>query len=448
MIHRAGNAARPITARSVASRVALLRALLTGLLIATRAEGQSASGARSVSPGVSLGLMATYVVTRVDPAYRGQTSTEGYLTQPALMIDVTHAPWRWHSTINFEGYTLRRGELNPGMYGEGYVDRRHPHTFVHEAMLTVSSAAEQTVRVSLAAGKGFTPYGSDDPMMRAFVMYPVNHHHAQIIERAQVIGAVSAGKHGRGVSLEHGVFNGDEPYAPFSAPRWSRVGDSRATRLTVRPANGVEWQASRAFVKSPGLVQGGAFDHAQTSTSLRIERSDARNDRRTLLAEFARTDELIGDRRAFRFESVLIEGDVRRRGWQLALRAERTERPENERLLDPFRMQAGHVDFQIIGVTRWQVLTARVGAPSLPFVRRGSMQLRPFVEVALSHADARRTPALFEPQTFFGASTLTSINVGAQLHVGTMRHRMGRYGVMDLPTEQLGHDDLHRGMNQ
>jgi hypothetical protein len=431
----------------------------------TRAEGQTASGARDVSRDVSpsvsgdvsrdlsralsLGLMATYVVTRVDPAYRTQTFTEGYLTQPAFTLDASSGSWRWQSTVNFEGYTLRRGELNPGMYGEGYVDRRHPHTLVHEAMLTVSSTARRVVRLSLAAGKGFTPYGSDDPMMRPFVTYPVNHHHAQIIERAQVVGAIAIGNGVRRLSLEHGVFNGDEPYAPFSAPRWSRVGDSHATRLTVRPTGVVEWQVSRAFVKSPGLVQGGAFDHAQTSTSLRVDGTDARGDHRTLLAEFARTDEQLGQRRAFRFESVLIEGDVQRRGWQLALRAERTERPENERLLDPFRMQAGHVDFQIIGVTRWQVLTARLGAPALPFAPQRAVQLRPFVEVALSHADARRRPALFDPQTFYGASTLTSINVGAQLHIGPMRHRMGRYGVMDTPTTgHMGHDGAHRGMNE
>jgi hypothetical protein len=393
--------------------------------------------------------MATYVVTRVTPAYEGRTFTEGYLTQPVLTADLSRGPWRWQSTVNFEGFTLRRGELNPGMYGEGYIDRRHPHTLVHESMVTLTSSAARTLRLSLAAGKGFTPYGSDDPMMRPFVTYPVNHHHAQIIERAQVVGAIAVGNVDRSLSLEHAVFNGDEPYAPFSAPRWSRVGDSRTTRLTLQPAVGIEWQASRAFVKSPGLVQGGAFDHRQSSTSLRIERADARGDRRTMLAEFARTDEVLGARRAFRFESVLVEGELQRRGWRFALRAERTERPENERLLDPFRMQAGHVDFQIIGVTRWQVLTARVGTPRLSAVLVRSIGLQPFVEVAVSHVDARRSPALFEPRAFYGASTLTSINLGAQAHMGTMRHRMGRYGVMDTPrTGQMAHDASHRGMNE
>ena len=48
------------------------------------------------------------------------------------------------TTLNFEGYTLRRGELNAGMYGEGYVDRRHPHTFVHEAMLAYITTTSPT----------------------------------------------------------------------------------------------------------------------------------------------------------------------------------------------------------------------------------------------------------------------------------------------------------------
>ena len=37
-------------------------------------------------------------------------------------------------TLDFEGLTLDRGQLNPGAYGEGYADRRHPHTYLHEAM--------------------------------------------------------------------------------------------------------------------------------------------------------------------------------------------------------------------------------------------------------------------------------------------------------------------------
>ena len=110
------------------------------------------------------------------------------------------------------------------------------------------------LRASLAAGKGFTPFGTDDPMMRPFVKYPVNHHHAQIIERVQVLGALSAGTPDRGVALEHAFFNGDEPVGPFVGPQWDRVGDSRTTRLTLMPWRGVELQGSRAFVRSPPIA--------------------------------------------------------------------------------------------------------------------------------------------------------------------------------------------------
>ena len=38
--------------------------------------------------------------------------------------------------LNLEGATIPEGELAPGNWGEGFVDRRHPHTYVHELMLT------------------------------------------------------------------------------------------------------------------------------------------------------------------------------------------------------------------------------------------------------------------------------------------------------------------------
>lgn len=377
-------------------------------------------------------MMGVAVATRADPAYQGRAITEGYLTQPVIMATVGNRALQLVATLNLEGYTLQRGELNAGMYGEGYVDRRHPHTLVHEAMVVVTTPTRSGFRFSLAGGKGFTPYGTDDPMMRPFVTYPVNHHHAQIIERTVAIGAVRVGDLHRGAAVELGVFNGDEPYAPFAAPRWSRFGDSRSARISVFPATGVELQTSRAFVKSPGIVQGGAFDHSQTSASVRLSRDDVHGRGTTVLAEFARTDELLGARRIFRFESVLAEASVRRHDWLVALRAERTERPENERLLDPFRIPNGHIDFQIIGVTRWQIATVHIAAPSVT-MRHVGVAVSPFVEVARAYADARRFPAVFEPAAFYGNATQTAVSVGLRVHAGTMRHRMGRYGVLQDP---------------
>ena len=50
---------------------------------------------------------------------------------------MAHAAWsvfRGIGMFNFEGLTLGRGELSTAGFGEGYVDRRHPHAYVHELL--------------------------------------------------------------------------------------------------------------------------------------------------------------------------------------------------------------------------------------------------------------------------------------------------------------------------
>ncbi len=438
------------------------RCVIAGLLLwSTRAGGQS-SGARVSFAGWSLprpeldaGAMGVGIVTHAAPAIFGESRTEGYLTQPSLLGQLRIGTFAMTGTLNLEGYTLRRGELNAGIYGEGYVDRRHPHTLVHEAMFSWATTDRRRWQLSIAAGKGFTPYGTDDPMMRPMVKFPVNHHHAQIIERVQTIAAVRLGPRGRAVTLEHAVFNGDEPIGPFTGPVWSRFGDSHATRLTFMPTTWIEAQASRAFVRSPGITQGGAFDHTQRSASLRLDRpgssahaahemsgggshmAASRADRRYVLLEVARTSEGFGSREVFQYQSLLAEAMATHRGWGVAVRAERTDRPESERLLDPFRVANGHIDFQIIGITRWSVGTVQLSAPpsSLPILRRA--HLAPFVEIGAARGTSLRTPSVFVPREFYGANTLWSVTAGVRVHVGEMRARMGRYGVLDvrpLPT--------------
>ena len=374
-------------------------------------------------PRWQVGAMAVGLLTTANPALLGRRYTEGYLTQPNLMANATAGPVRFTGTLNLEGFTLRRGELNAGMYGEGYIDRRHPHTLVHEAMLAVATPSRAGFRATLAGGKGFTPYGTDDPMMRPFVKYPVNHHHAQILERVLVMGALQFARGNRSITLEQGWFNGDEPVGPFTGPQWSRTGDSRSTRLTVAPFRALEAQASSAFVRSPGLTQGGAFDHRQRSASLRYDVPD----RRYAFLEIARTDELLGTQRVFRFTSALVESSVIVRGWTLSGRAERTDRPESERLLNLFRLPSGHVDFQLVGITRWSIGTLQLAAPLTRVPQGRGMHLTPFVEVARATATARQTPAVFVPADFYGAPSQWSVSIGARLHAGTMRRRMGRY---------------------
>ena len=86
-----------------------------------------------------------------------------------------------------------RGELSTGGYGEGYVDRRHPHSYVHELLAGVEDAVRRAICRSVIVGRGFAPFGSDDPMVRPFEKYPVNHHLAQVLERVLAVGAVRAG---------------------------------------------------------------------------------------------------------------------------------------------------------------------------------------------------------------------------------------------------------------
>jgi hypothetical protein len=383
--------------------------------------------------------MAIGAVTRVSPAYNGRDFTEGYLTQPTLMADMRWKILTFVGTLNAEAYTLKRGELTPGIYGEGYVDRRHPHTLLHEAMLSLEvpilrtdAAAGEAHRLtaSLSAGKGFAPFGTDDPMMRPFLKYPVNHHHAQILERAQIVGAVRYSMGTRDVSIEAGVFNGDEPTGPFAQPQLSRIADSRALRVTVRPVAGLELQGSRAYVTSPDIIQGGASDHAMLSASVRWEGTITQDISGYALAELERNHEKIPGSDGFRYESALAEVMAGHRYLTVAARVERTDRPEHERLLDPFRTPVGHIDFQLLGITRWTTTTVQLSSGLLSVSGgRGAVTLTPFVEVARAGPSAVVRPTVFEPEQFYGANTLWSYSFGVRLHVGSMRSRMGRYGV-------------------
>ncbi|MFL5577035.1 MAG: hypothetical protein ACJ79S_13805 [Gemmatimonadaceae bacterium] len=412
--------------------------LRASLLIAAAAAGVPRRGAAQEaraggSATWALGAQGIGVVTRASPAFVGRDFTEGYLTQPAVMGHAALLGGRLalRATLDLEGLTLGRGELTPGSYGEGYVDRRHPHTYSHELVATVATDAAGARRyaVSLSAGKGFAPFGTDDPMSRPFVKFPANHHLAQILERVAAVGAVRAGA----LILEGGAFNGDEPVGPGEAPTWRRFGDSWAGRLTLAPRGGrlagVELQGSHAWVESPELAGGGGVDQRKWSTSVRAERGMPDADgHRYALVEWARTDDVANGHRSFSYTSLLGEGALTWRATQLALRLERTERPEEERLADPFRAARPYTDFGILGRTRWDVVTTHVG---LPRARAGALRLGPFVEVARARARALDRPSAFEPASFFGSATQWSFSTGLRLELGTLHRRMGRYGAAE-----------------
>ena len=370
----------------------------------------------SAKAKIDIGASAIGVATVAVPGVHDRTLAEGYLTQPMLMGQLSSPRERLvaNLTLNFEGITLDRGELNAGMYGEGYVDRRHPHTLFHELTGTARFGGGYS-RFSITAGKGFVPYGTDDPMSRPFVKYPVNHHLAQLLERAMFLSAVRSGP----LSLEIAAFNGDEPQSPYDGPSVDHVGDSWAARLTGY-LRGFEAQASIARVKSPEQPRGGGLDHRKLSTSVRYESVN-----RYLLAEWAQTRELDGSRTAFTFNSMLAEGSFTRNRVNVAIRAERTERPEEERLLNVFRTPRPHSDLSILGRTRWDVLSA---AASRTYVTRRIGSFAPFVEIATQRPRAIVRPTLFEPEAFYGADRLWSFSGGVRFGFGMRHSRMGRYG--------------------
>lgn len=398
----------------------------------TASSIDSASRLHAVTGG-----MATGVFTLASPAYSGRTLRELQLVQPVVMSSVTWRHFAFAGALNGEGFTLDRGELNAGIFGEGYVDRRHPHTLVHEAMFTWRSpqfaAFSPRVKASVSAsvGKGFVPFGSDDPMTRPLEKYPVNHHHAQILERVQGIAALRFARDWQALVIELATFNGDEPAGPFVPPRWSRVGDSWSTRVTAELTQGVEVAASYATVTSPEIQQGGAFDHVQRHTGLRIDRMRANGDARYLMAEWARTDEIANGQVAFRYHSALVEGTF---GWQRArasMRVELTDRAEQSRLLDPLRAPLGHIDFQILGITQWQVTTASLEPPPFSARLRGvTLRGTPFIEVSRAFPSPRNRPTAFEPREFYGRPTLWSLSLGIRLNAGYIHARMGHYGVV------------------
>ena len=417
----------------------LLQRAACGALVATLAGAgppafaQPPHGAAHGAPGASdsvparhgWGAMAIGMATHAAPGALGRHATEGYLTQPMAMGNVQLAGGRLQAlgTLNLEGRTLRRGELNTGAYGEGYVDRRHPHTYLHEAMLG-AAVARGDGALSLFAGKGVVPFGTDDPMVRPFVKYPVNHHLAQVMERVQVVAAVRL----RGVVLEGARFNGDEPEGPSDWPNAGRAFDSWSARLSVAPRRGLELSASTARVHSPEFATGEGLDQAKSSVAARWSRPGARVP--YALAEWARTHEASGGLPGFTYRSWLAEGAFAVRRMQLAVRLERTERPEEDRLANPYRSVRPLLDFHVLGRTRWDIATVHAAAPASRWL---AVRLAPFAEVAWLAPTALARPAAIEPHTFYDTTRLWLASAGLRVHLGTMRPRWGRYGAAILP---------------
>jgi hypothetical protein len=380
-----------------------------------------------------LAAHAVAALTRVDPVPGATDLTELRVVQPALMARVA-GPARLSllATLDLEGATISEGELTAGVWGEGFIDRRHPHTYVHELLLTgddLLGRLDGVTRISLTAGKGFAPFGTDDPMSRPVLRYPVNHHLAQVLERAVVIGAVNYGP----VSAEVGLFNGDEPEQPDQWPLMKRFGDSWSARLTGRPIGGVELQASRADVHSPENRAGAGPDQEKWSVSGRWVGPVAGHPVYGLV-EWARTSEADG---FFEFSSVLAEGAWTGGRHRLYYRFERTERAEDERV-SRFRTLRPHQENSLLGITRWTIHTAGWSAVLLD---RSRMTLAPVVEVSYGRV-AEIGGGLFDVAQTYGRDYFWSWTLGLRFEYGGGPHRMGRYGAA-LEVEA---PHRHRGM--
>ncbi|MEO5905062.1 MAG: hypothetical protein ABIQ55_13690 [Gemmatimonadaceae bacterium] len=371
--------------------------------------------------------------TRQSPAIDNRTLTEGYLSQPMLMgsAEIPRYDLSLAATVNFEGLTLQRGELNPGISGEGYVDRRHPHTYLHEVVATWQKSVVERARFSVTAGKGFATFGTDDPMVRPFVHYPLNHHLSQILERAVVAGAGGYGP----VAVEFSRFNGDEPEFPSDFPNSDRLFDSWAGRASAHFRGVLEIQGSFASVVSPEVAAGGGLDQKKWSASARYESGGE-----YALAEVAQTQEFESSRDAFEFLTMLAEGSVTRARATLSARVEQTDRPEEERTANPFRTPRPESDLSILGRTRWTVVT--VNASREFAVSRA--KLSPFVEVGRAHVKSLDRFSVFDPATFHGPNNLWSISAGVRFGLGMVHHRMGRYGAA-LQKGAMKMDDMAMG---
>ena len=369
----------------------------------------------------SISAMLTALATTVTPALGDRARTDVLITQPMLAARGArfHGALQYTAMLNGESWTMPDGEPVAGIWGEGFIDRRHPHTVVHEVM--VSGRVQRGVmRASLAAGRGFVPFGTDDPMVRPFTKYPANHHLLQIMERVQVIAAVRLAER---AALEVGTFNGDEPRSPTAAPQWERFGDSRSVRATLWLHSALELQASGASVRSPEFLRTDGLDQRKYSASARVvPRGRALQ---YALVEWARTDERYQGRHIITYGSGLAEGLLRVATWSLALRAEQTTRPEDERLLDPFRTTRPPNHLVIQGMTRWQIATAQLARDVR--VSRG-VHGALFAEMARARSTSLLRPALLDPRDISGSDRAWHLTIGLRLGVGAMAVRAGRYG--------------------
>ena len=382
---------------------------------------------------MQVGAQAIPVATETNGVPGGNSYGEARVVQPMVMVRAATGGERLvlQVTGDFEGLTLKNGELAPGAWGEGFEDRRHPHTYAHELMLFAPDLLRDfslPAQLSLGLGKGFVPFGTDDPMSRPTERFPINHHLSQILERDVVMAGIRMGP----ALLEGSLFDGDEPQHPDQWPNVSRVGDSWSLRFTLRPVTGLEWELSRAFVRSPETRDAQGLDASKWSSAVRWDTPVLGRPVYAML-EWSQS-RATG---VYTLHSVLFETQVSLGRHRPYFRVERTDRPEDERTLDPFRVQRPIIENSVLGVTRWTIGTLGY---LLDAGRLWQIDWRPFAEGSLIGV-TKVGGGLFDPAVFYGSERHWSLTTGVRLSWGMTSHRMGRYErmtpmEMSMPMEQ------------
>ncbi|MGH7457670.1 MAG: hypothetical protein ACREKN_01135 [Longimicrobiaceae bacterium] len=353
---------------------------------------------------------------------------EFYLTQPAIMANLESPGSRLvlRTTLNFEGVTLDEGEYTFGAWGEGFIDKRHPHTLLHELMLSFNLWDAPGGAFSISAGKGFAPYGTDDPMARPVLKYPTNHHLSQMLERWTLSGAYLTDG---GFSVEAGLFGGEEPEGPYDLSNIESFGDSWSVRAAQRFGDGfgplAPWEVSASYAR---------VEHGHGEPTTYLMNGAIRHDRQYgfgrlyALAEASRS-EIEGP--AEGYYSILGETlaelgpDGRHQPYY---RIEYATRPEYHRegalgTDEFFRYDHAHGGDE--GATRWLINSVGYGYELTDY----PLSVRPFAEVQHNQVWAERGGV--DPEALFGGDSFWSLSAGFRVFLGGDPMRMGSYGVLD-----------------
>ncbi len=222
-------------------------------------------------------------------------------------------------------------------------------------------------------------------MSRPFVRFPVNHHLAQIVERAELATGWRIGI----VGLEGALFNGDEPENPGQWPNMSRFADSWAARVTLWPVRGLEVQGSLRLGSFPGAPPG-----MRGSTS----RSGARRrgcsewwDARRSMACWSgpapkRATTFSCSPRCWRKGRYSPDGTDSGTG-----SSGRGGRKRNGYFDNLYRSPRPLLDNSIVGQTRWTLHTINYALQLS--LAQGRFGVQPFVEFTFGHGERHRRAA-------------------------------------------------------